>query len=142
MTYFPKELLAKLSGQLTVDQTFQLVERRNRLQLPGFENNNSWGLRFDAGDVILLSYERGAVTYTFQGVCLTVSSRGFGKKQTTFSLRSVISGVGVEITMAYFLHRLYKLSFNDYKRKYFLYVRRRLYFIRARLNQESKLYED
>lgn len=121
-----------MSGQLTVDQTIDLVERQDRLQLPGFGNDNSWGLRFDGGDVLVLSYERGAATYAFEGVCLTVRGRGFGKKQTTFALRNVVCGVGVEITMAYFLHRLYKLSFNDFKRKYFLYDRTRLYFIRNR----------
>lgn len=50
-----------------------------------------------------------------------------------------MTSVGVEILIAYFLRRLYKLSFSDYKRKQFFYNKPRLYFLRDRLNRESRV---
>jgi len=96
-------------------------------------------LRFDAGDILKISYDRGPTTFSFEGLCLSVRNRGFGRKQTTFRLRNVVTGVGVEILMAYFLRRLYKLTFSDYKRKHFIYSKRRLYYLRQRINRESRV---
>jgi ribosomal protein L19 len=128
-----------LADLLTTQPRSALVNRRHRLQLPGFARNPTWGLRFDAGDIIKFSYDRGPTTFSFEGLCLAVHGRGFGRKQTTFRVRNVVSGVGVEITLAYYVHRVYKLLFSDYKRKNFRYNKKRLYYLRQRMNRESQV---
>jgi ribosomal protein L19 len=132
MPYFLPELL-------TTQPRSAIVNRRRRRQLRGFTKNPTWGLRFDAGDIIKLSYDRGPTTFSFEGLCIAVHNRGFGRKQTTFRLRNVVGGVGVEIMLAYFIHRVYKLLFSDFKRKNFRYNKKRLYYLRERMNRQTQV---
>ena len=47
--------------------------------------------------------------------------------------------VGLEFTVSYYYNRLYTLKFLDYKRKFFYFNKNKLFFIRNRLNRESKI---
>lgn len=94
---------------------------------------------FKAGDILKYSFDHGPMTFFFEGLCLSLRNRRFGRKQTSLMTRNVLTTVGVEILIAYFLRRLYKLTFSDYKRKQFFYNKPRLYFLRQRLNRESRV---
>lgn len=96
-------------------------------------------MKFFAGDILKYFYEYGPTSFFFEGICLTVRGRSFAKKQTTFLTRNVLSGVALELSMAYFLRRVYKLSFSDHKRKQFSYNKPRLYYLRDRLNRETRV---
>lgn len=139
MVYFSSDLLLKHSLIILAQYRLAINARRHRQQLPGFTSNRSWGLRFNAGDILKYALEKGPFTFFFEGICLSVRSRRFGRKQTSFVTRNVVKAVGVEAITAYFLHRLYKLAFSDYKRKQFFYKKPRLYFLRSRLNKESRV---
>lgn len=55
-------------------------------------------------------------------------------------LRNVLYGTGVEVCALYFLNRLYpNLFMSDYKRKRFAYFRAKLYYLRDKENQESRV---
>lgn len=137
--YFDLDFLYKWSTIAQSQRNQAFLKRRDRTQLPGFSKNPSWGLRFGAGDVLKLFYDRGPTTFSFEGLCLNVKNRGFGRKQTMVRVRNVMVSVGVEILTGYFLRRLYKLSFSDHKRKLFEYNKTHLYFVRHRLNKQSRV---
>lgn len=139
MTYFDFTSLAKCFPLALAQHRVALTARRHRPQLSGFSQTPSWGLLFQAGDILKYSFDRGPSTFFFEGLCLSLRNRGFGRKQTSFISRNVMTSVGVEVLIAYFLRRLYKLSFSDYKRKQFFYNQPRLYFLRDRLNRESRV---
>ena len=54
-------------------------------------------------------------------------------------LRNIILGVGVEVTLSYYLNRIFFLKISDFKRKFFLYKKSKLYYIRIQLNRSSGL---
>ncbi len=52
----------------------------------------------------------------------------------------MLYGTGVEITVLYFLNRLYKnLFMSDYKRKQFLYRSSKLYYLTDKENRNSRV---
>jgi hypothetical protein len=115
--------------------------RRFRKCVSGFslDSRLPFGLFFRAGDILAFTFEHGPVGFSFEGLCLSIRNRGFGRRQTSLIVRNIVAGVGIEVTIAYFLRRLYKLTFSDYKRKQFFYNRPRLYYLRNRINQESRV---
>lgn len=61
------------------------------------------------------------------------------KQNVSLVLRNVILGVGIEVTVSYFVNRVYNLSLSDYKRKEFSYKRSKLYYVRSRINRSSRI---
>ena len=57
----------------------------------------------------------------------------------TLILRNIIMKVAIEITVSFFYNRVYKLRFLDYKRKFYFYNKNKIFFIRKRLNKESRV---
>jgi hypothetical protein len=45
----------------------------------------------------------------------------------------------IEVTVSYFYNRIYKLKFLDYKRKFYFFNKNKIFFIRKRLNRESRI---
>lgn len=84
-------------------------------------------------------YDRGPTTFAFEGICLSVRYRGFGRKTTMVHLRNIMTSIGLELKIAYFLKRIYKLTFNDFKRKSFRYNKKRLYYLRDRMHRQSRV---
>ena len=130
-----------LSAILGYKETSELniIYRKNRDNIPGFENGGKKGLWFESGDVIAVFYEKGPVGYYFEGICLAIKKRSLIHRDTSMLLRNIINGVAVEVRLAYYYNRAYKLRFNDYKRKRFSYTSRKLFYLRFRLNRESKI---
>jgi hypothetical protein len=54
-------------------------------------------------------------------------------------LRNIITLVSIELIVSYFYNRVYFLVILDHKRKYFLYRKSKLYFIRNQINQASRI---
>jgi len=119
------------------EQNLIILNSKTRLNIKGFKNDN--GLFFIAGDIVKLGFEKGPIGHIFEGICLSIHQKNFGSKNCTFLLRNVIMGVGVELNISYYMNRAYKLEFNDFKRKNFNYKKPRLYYLRIRLNRESKI---
>ena len=61
------------------------------------------------------------------------------KCYSTLILTNVLSGVGVELSISYYYNRLFYLKFSDYKRKKFIYNKAKLYYLRDKLNRESRI---
>lgn len=59
---------------------------------------------------------------------------------TTLVLRNVLCSIGVELCISYYYNRLFYLKFSDFKRKQFIYNRAKLYFLRNKLNRESRIH--
>jgi ribosomal protein L19 len=59
---------------------------------------------------------------------------------TIIKLRNILYGTGVELTISYFLNRLYRNIFlSDYKRKKYIYRSSKLYYLSNKENQKSKI---
>jgi len=58
---------------------------------------------------------------------------------TSLIIRNVISGVGIEVVVSFFMNRVFSLSILDYQRKQFLYRKSKLYYLRGKLNRASRV---
>jgi ribosomal protein L19 len=94
---------------------------------------------FKVGDIIEFVYHYKCIPLIFNGICISIKYKYFIKSDVTLILRNVIMKVGLELTVSYYYNRLYKLKFLDYKRKFYNFNKNKLYFIRKRVNRESKV---
>ena len=63
MTYFDIGFLSKCFPILLAQYRIALAARRHRPQLSGFLNTPTWGLFFQAGDILKYSFERGPTNF-------------------------------------------------------------------------------
>jgi len=75
----------------------------------------------------------------FSGICISIKKKNFILPDVTLILRNIIIKTSIEITVSYFYNRIYKLKFLDYRRKFYTFNKNKLYFIRKRVNQESRV---
>ena len=135
----PLEVLEEyeLEQQIHVDTTahnFYVKLRKDRELI-----TNSYIIKqFLIGDVLEFVYFYKSTALTFSGICIAIKKKSFKLPDLSLILRNIIVKTGVEVTISYFYNRAYKLSFLDYKRKFYTYNKNKLYFIRERLNQESR----
>jgi ribosomal protein L19 len=54
-------------------------------------------------------------------------------------VRNFIHQVGIECTFSFFYNRIYSLHVQDYKRKFFVYKKSKLYFLRGKINSNTKV---
>ena len=113
-----------------------LLERKKRKKILG----TSYMKLINIGDIIDVFYVRRIVPLSFEGVCIAIK----GKKNlllpgVTFILRNVIMGIGIELSLSLYGHRQFNLVVNDFKRKKYSVKGSRLFYIRHRLNKESKV---
>ena len=76
---------------------------------------------------------------TFNGICISLRKKSFVMPDQALILRNVIIGTGIEVTLSYFYNKGYKMLFLDYRRKFFSFNKNKLFFIRDRVNRESKV---
>ena len=135
----PLEILEeqKLEQQINLDTTannFYVKLRKDRDLI-----QNSYIIKkFLIGDVLEFVYFYKSTALTFSGICIAIKKKSFKLPDLALILRNIIVKSGVEVTLSYFYNRAYKLTFLDYKRKFYTYNKNKLYFIRERLNQESR----
>jgi len=96
-------------------------------------------LAFSPGDVIVIVYWKNYIVYRFEGLCIAIKKQSLKNLDVSLILRNVILGVGIEVTVSYFLNRVYNLSLSDYKRKEFVYKRSKLFYVRQRINRASRI---
>lgn len=101
--------------------------------------NTSNILHVTAGDIVVVAFWKAAIIYRFEGICIAVRKKSLSVLNTTLILRNVISGVGIEVTVSFFLNRVFTLAILDYKRKQFLYRKSKLYYVRQKLNRASRV---
>lgn len=103
-------------------------------------SNKSFKLNiFSVGDILGLSFRNKGLTYFFEGICIAIKSKKFANPETSFILRNILSDVGIELTVSYFYNRAFFLKVNNFKRKKFFYSRSKLYYVRTKLNRESRI---
>jgi len=116
-------------------ERLSIDKRRNRKLVEGFFNIR----HFVSGDIIDLIFKRRGLTFTFQGICLAVRKKNLGNVNASFILRNVLSGIGIELIILYYYNRVYKFFIHDFKRKDFGYRQSKLYYLRNRLNRETRV---
>lgn len=111
--------------------------RKNRLSIL---EKNEIGKIFTRGDILTINFWAKSCNYHFEGICLSLKNKHILNPNSTIILRNVLYGTGVELSVSYFLNRLYRNIFiSDYKRKKFIYKRSKLYYLRVKENQKSKI---
>lgn len=95
--------------------------------------------QFLVGDILEFAYFYKNAALTFSGICIAIRKKSFVLPDLSLILRNIVIKTGMEITYSYFYNRAYKQKFLDYKRKIFTYNKNKLYFIRDRLNRESRV---
>jgi ribosomal protein L19 len=135
----PVEILEEqeLEQLINIDTTshnFYVKLRKDR----DFIYNSYIVKKFLIGDVLEFVYFYKNIALTFSGICIALKKKSFKLPDLCLILRNIIIKTGVEVTISYFYNRAYNLSFLDYKRKFYTYNKNKLYFIRERLNQESR----
>jgi ribosomal protein L19 len=127
--------LKNLQQKSLLTPSFYIKGRKNRQFIDGFKKVK----KFVVGDIIEFVFFYRSVPLIFSGICLAIKKKSFLAPDITVILRNVIMRVGIEVTFSYFHNRVYKLKFLDYKRKFYFFNKNKLYFIRKRLNRESKI---
>lgn len=129
-----QELEQNVDINKTISNNYYIKLRKDRECIP-----NSFTVRkFLIGDVLEFVYFYKNISLTFSGICIALKRKSFKLPDLSLILRNVIGKTGVEVTLSYFYNRAYKLKFLDYKRKFYTYHKNKLYFIRERLNRESR----
>jgi len=114
---------------------FLITSRKRR----GFISNWVDLFKFSTGDIIVIVFWKEYIVYRFEGLCISIKKKSLMKQNVSLVLRNVILGVGIEVTVLYFVNRVYNLSLSDYKRKEFSYKRSKLYYVRSRINRSSRI---
>lgn len=96
-------------------------------------------LQFICGDILIVFFWVKGFLYRFEGICIALRKKKFKEPDVCIMLRNIILGVGVEVTLSYYLNRIFFLKISDFKRKFFLYKKSKLYYIRIQLNRSSGL---
>lgn len=120
-------------AQLT--PAFYIKQRKNRKTIKGSKKYKI----FSVGDIIEFLFVFKSVPLLYSGICIAVRKKSFIMPDVTLILRNIIMKVAIEITVSFFHNRVYKLRFLDYKRKFYFFNKNKIFFIRKRLNKESRV---
>lgn len=91
------------------------------------------------GDILEIFFFYRGSAYIFEGVCLGLRRKNFFKVDSMLLLRNFVQNIGIEYIFSYFYNRLYFLRIKEYKQKSFLFSRAKFFFLRQRLNQNTKV---
>ena len=114
---------------------FYIKQRKNRKFIKGSKKYKI----FIVGDIIEFLFIFKSVPLLFSGICIAIRKKSFLVPDVTLILRNIIMKVAIEVTVSFFYNRIYKLKFLDYKRKFFFFNKNKIFFIRKRLNRESRI---
>jgi ribosomal protein L19 len=129
--YFYKEgkIDYKIKPELYIEQ------RKHRKLI-----KNSWRLKqFFVGDIIEILFFLKNIPLIFSGICISIKRKNFIVSDVIIIIRNMIMKVSIEITVSYYYNRIYKLKFLDFRRKIYTYAKSKMYYIRKRVNQESRV---
>lgn len=132
-TYFNlKELV---STHIKYTPAFYIKQRKNRNLIKGSKKYKN----FVVGDIIEFLFVFKSVPLLYSGICIAIRKKSFLVPDVTLILRNIIMKVVIEVTVSFFYNRIYKLKFLDYKRKIYFFNKNKMFFIRKRLNIESRV---
>jgi len=131
LNYFYKDL----KKNFKIKAEFYVQERKKR----PFIKNSLKLKAFKVGDIVEFIYFLKSMALIFSGICISIKKKNFILPDVTLILRNIIIKTSIEITVSYFYNRIYKLKFLDYRRKFYTFNKNKLYFIRKRVNQESRV---
>jgi len=94
---------------------------------------------FQTGDILVVVYCKETIIYRFEGICIAIRQKLLRDVDTALSIRNIVFGIGVELSLTYYFHRIYFLTVLDYKRKEFRYKKSKLYYLRRKLNRSSRV---
>ena len=129
-TYFEKK-----AHQTKLTPAFYIKQRKNRAFIKGSKKYKV----FLVGDIIEFLFLYKSVPLLYSGICIAIRKKSFIVPNTTLILRNIIMKVAIEIIVSFFFNRIYKLKFLDYKRKIYFFNKNKFFFIRKRLNRESRV---
>lgn len=124
-----------LDRQYKLTPAFYIKQRKNRSFIIGSKKYKI----FLVGDIIEFLFVFKSVPLLFSGICIAIRRKAFCVPDVTLILRNVIMKVVIEVTVSFFYNRVYKLKFLDYKRKFYFFNKNKIFFIRKRLNRESRV---
>jgi ribosomal protein L19 len=131
--YFESKAITTSHIKLT--PAFYIKQRKNRSFIKGSKKYKT----FVIGDIIEFLFIFKSVPLLYSGICIAIRRKSFLVPDVVLILRNVIMRVAIEVTVSFFYNRIYKLKFLDYKRKFYFYNKNKIFFIRKRLNKESRV---
>lgn len=131
--YFNTDMDIERKSRLT--PAFYIKQRKNRNLIKGSKKYKM----FLVGDIIEFLFVFKSVPLLFSGICIAIRRKSFLVPDVILVLRNIIMKVAIEVTVSFFYNRIYKLKFLDYKRKFYFFNKNKIFFIRKRLNKESKI---
>lgn len=131
--YFNIDNLLNRKYKLT--PAFYIKQRKNRNFIKGSKKYKI----FIVGDIIEFLFIFKSVPLLFSGICIAIRKKSFLVPDVTLILRNIIMKTAIEVTVSFFYNRIYKLKFLDYKRKFYFFNKNKIFFIRKRLNRESRI---
>lgn len=140
--YFIEKEDKYIEKENKLDKYVLQVQERTKKRIKNRLNrsvNKYFFPKFTPGDILVITFWKANIIYRFEGICISLKKKGLIKPDVSMILRNVLLGVGVEFIVSYFFNRVYNGSFSDYKRKRFLYLRSKLYYLRAKINRQSKV---
>jgi len=102
-------------------------------------NSSSTFTFFKSGDILVVVYCKETIIYRFEGICIALRHKCLQQVNTALTLRNIVFGIGIELCITYYFHRIYFLSIMDYKRKQFRYKKSKLYYLRGKINRASRI---
>lgn len=123
----------ELEHHLTNNFYIKLRKNRNQIKHSFIIN------KFLIGDILEFNYFFRNAALTFSGICIAIKKKSFVMADLALILRNVIGPTGIELVLSYFYNRAYNMLFLDYKRKFYTFNKNKLYYIRDRLNRESRV---
>jgi len=124
-----------IDRQIKLTPGFYIKQRKNRNCIKGSIKYK----KFVVGDIIEFLFVFKSVPLLYSGICIAIRKKTFLMPDVTLILRNIIMKVAIEVTVSFFYNRLYKLKFLDYKRKFYFFNKNKIFFIRKRLNRESRV---
>jgi len=94
---------------------------------------------FKSGDILVVVYCKETIIYRFEGICIAIRRKLLKELDTVLCIRNILFGIGIELSITYYFHRIYFLSIMDYKRKEFRYKKSKLYYLRSKINRASRV---
>src|ERR1700759_2016820 len=133
--YFNQTRTLNFNQKNELTPAFYIKQRKNRTFIKGSKKYKI----FVVGDIIEFLFVFKSIPLLYSGICIAIKKKAFITPDVTLILRNIIMKVAVEVTVSFFYNRIYKLKFLDYKRKFYFFNKNKIFFIRKRLNKESRV---
>lgn len=134
MNYFLKNNKELNRNKIVINKRKQ---RKIIMNIPILKNTSKF---FNIGDILTITYWTKTILCNYEGICLSLKNKFFKKPMINLVLRNVLSKIGIELTISYYLNRIFRnMLMSDYKRKRIKYRTSKLYYLRLKKNKISKI---